>query len=126
MLRQAISHTKPRIPGITKAGRHAQREYTEKKINGAIAPPTDDPLSNSAVAKPRSRFGNHSDTAFVAPGQLADSPSPSRKRNAAKPLKPLARDVKIETSEYHNTERLNPRLVPTRSTSLPQRVWPRL
>src|SRR5215470_9623401 len=124
MLRQAISHTKPRIPGITKAGRHAQREYTEKKINGAIAPPTDDPLSNSAVAKPRSRFGNHSETAFVAPGQLADSPAPSRKRNAAKLKKPLANGVRIDTSEYHSTERVSPRLVPMRSINLPQSVWP--
>ena len=44
----------------------------------------DDPLSNSAVAKARSRFGNHSETALVAAGQLADSPAPSKKRNVAK------------------------------------------
>ena len=44
----------------------------------------DEPLSNRAVASARSRFGNHSETAFVAAGQFADSPAPSRKRNVAK------------------------------------------
>ena len=53
---------------------------------GAIAAPTDDPLSNSATAQPLSRRGNHSETAFVAPGQLAASPAPSRKRNAGERL----------------------------------------
>jgi len=49
-----------------------------------MAPPMDEPLSNSAVASARSRFGNHSETALVAPGQLADSAIPSRVRNVAK------------------------------------------
>ena len=35
-----------------------------------MAPPIDEPLSNRAVAKLRSRLGNHSETALVAPGQL--------------------------------------------------------
>src|SRR5213079_424328 len=38
-------------------------------MNGAIAPPTEDPLSKKAVAKARSCLGNHSETAFVAAGQ---------------------------------------------------------
>ena len=42
-----------------------------------MPPPIDEPLSKRAVAKPRSRLGNHSETAFVAPGQLPDSPVPS-------------------------------------------------
>ena len=57
---------------------------------GASAPPIDDPLSKSATAHPLSRRGNHSETAFVAPGQFADSPSPRRKRQAAKLRKPPA------------------------------------
>src|SRR5215472_16194710 len=71
--RQTISQSKPSNPGSTNAGRHPQRKYTGNTRNGATALPIDDPLSNSAVANPRSRFGNHSETAFVAPGQLADS-----------------------------------------------------
>ena len=53
-------------------------------MKGEIAPPSEDPLSKIAVASPRSRLGNHSDTALVAAGQLADSPAPSRKRNPEK------------------------------------------
>ena len=64
-----------------------------------MAPPIDEPLSNSATAHPLSRFGNHSETALVAPGQLADSPRPSRKRNAAKLRKPVASDVSIAAIE---------------------------
>src|SRR5213593_1818299 len=41
-------------------------------MNGATAPPIEEPLSKRAVANARSRFGNHSETAFVAAGQLAD------------------------------------------------------
>src|SRR5215470_19043867 len=91
---------------------------------GAIAPPIDEPLSNNAVANPRSPFGNHSDTALVAPGQLADSPAARRKRIITKPLNPRTNGVAIETTEYQKTERLSPRLVPTRSISLPHIVWP--
>ena len=52
----------------------------------AIAPPTEEPLSKNAVASPRSRFGNHSETALVAAGQFPDSPAPRRKRKVAKLL----------------------------------------
>ena len=60
---------------------------------GAMAPPIEDPLSKSATAHPLSRRGNHSATALVAPGQFADSASPSRNRNAAKLRSPVASDV---------------------------------
>src|ERR1700746_2671802 len=91
---------------------------------GAMAPPIEEPLSNSALAKARSCLGNHSDTALVAPGQLADSPAPSRNRKAAKLRKPVASEVAIEINEYHKTEMLSPRRVPTRSMNLPHAVWP--
>src|SRR6267143_2817366 len=91
---------------------------------GATAPPIEDPLSKMAVASPRSRFGNHSETALLAPGQLADSPAPSRKRKKAKLKRPLAREVKRETVEYQMTLRVRPRRVPTRSISRPHRVCP--
>jgi hypothetical protein len=66
---------------------------------GAIAPPMDEPLSKRDTAQPRSCLGNHSDTALVAAGQLADSPSPSRNRKMAKLRKPLASDVSIAMIE---------------------------
>ena len=80
-----------------------------------MAPPTEEPLSYNAAASPRSRFGNHSETALLAPGQFADSPAPSRKRKAAKLAMPLASDVSNETIEYHVTLIVRPRRVPTRS-----------
>jgi hypothetical protein len=68
-------------------------------MNGATAPPIEDPESNSATAQPLSLRGNHSETALVAPGQLADSPSPSRNRNIARLRKPVASEVAIAATE---------------------------
>ena len=73
--------------------------YSESTSNGAMAAPTDEPLSNSATAQPLSRRGNHSDTALVAPGQFAASPSPSRKRKPQKLRRPMANDVSIAATE---------------------------
>src|SRR2546427_13165094 len=78
-------------------------------------------LSNSATAKARSRLGNHSDTALVAAGQFADSPTPSRNRNAQKLRRPPAREVNMATAEYQSTENVSPRRVPTWSISRPHR-----
>src|SRR5579864_317868 len=106
------------------AGRQPQRKKIGRIIKGATAPPIDEPLSNNAVARPRSVLGNHSETALVAAGQLADSPAPSKKRNPAKPAKPRANAVDMDTTEYHATLRLKPRRVPIRSIRRPKTVWP--
>ena len=74
--------------------------------------------------KPRSCFGNHSETALVAPGQLPDSPSPRKKRNPMNEYRPRASGVRTETIEYHKTVSVSPRFVPMRSISLPLRVCP--
>src|SRR5258707_8866569 len=98
---------------MTNAGRQVPNdEYSQITSTGAIAPPTAEPLSKIATARPRSDFGNHSDTAFVAPGQLAASPAPSRNRNAAKLFSPTAADVAIATTEYQSTPSDKPRRVP--------------
>src|SRR5260370_42694297 len=124
ILRQTTSHKNPNSPGIAKATRHPKRKYNGKIRNGAMAPPTDEPLSYNAAASPRSRSGNHSETALQAPGQLADSPAPSRKRNRAKLEMPLASEVKRETIEYQVTLMVSPRRVPTRSISRPHTPCP--
>src|SRR4051794_7877903 len=93
-------------------------------IKGAIAPPIDEPLSKNAVARARSFFGNHSETALVAAGQFADSPSPSRNRNARKVVKPCAAEVTTETIEYQRTVKVSPRLVPIRSRRRPNVACP--
>src|ERR1700732_602278 len=115
---------KPSSPGTTNAGRHPHRKKIPNTMKVATAPPMDDPLSNSAVANPRSCFGNHSETALVAAGQFADSAAPKRKRNDKKLRKPFARGVRRETSEYEMTVIVSPRLVPIRSISLPNTVCP--
>src|SRR3954471_6360660 len=84
----------------------------------------DDPLSNRATAHPDSRRGNHSETAFVAPGQLPLSPRPSANLNPAKLASPVARDVAIAAIEYQRTEMLRPVRVPSRSMVRPAIVWP--
>src|SRR6185503_5194579 len=95
-MRQAISHKNPSVPVIMNVGPQPPKYlYKPMTSNGAMAPPIDEPLSNRATAQPRSRFGNHSETALVAAGQFADSPAPSRKRKAAKLRKPIASEVSI-------------------------------
>ena len=73
----------------TKAGRQppkcADEEQHQRRGHAA---PIEDPLSKSATAQPRSRRGNHSETAFVAAGQFAASPAPSRKRKPQKLRRP--------------------------------------
>ena len=93
-------------------------------IQGASAPPIEDPLSKRATAHPDSRRGNHSETALVAPGQLPASPRPSANRNPAKLRSPEASDVAIAATEYHSTARLRPARVPRRSIARPAIVWP--
>ena len=89
-----------------------------------MAPPSELPLSNSAVANARSWRGNHSATTLVAAGQLPDSPAPRRNRNPAKLQKPEASEVSIDTSEYQATVSVRPRREPMRSISRPQADWP--
>src|ERR1022692_2041454 len=89
-----------------------------------MAAPTEEPLSNTATAKARSRLGNQSATALVAAGQFAASPAPSRKRKKQKLRSPPASDVSAAAAEYHSTERVRPRRVPTWSMSLPHTLWP--
>src|SRR5271154_663702 len=109
---------------MTNAGRQLPKdEYIQMTITGAIAPPTADPLSKIATASPRSDFGNHSETAFVAPGQLPPSPAPSRNRNIAKLRRPTAAAVAIATSEYHSTASDSPLRVPNLSSSRPDTNW---
>ena len=84
-----------------------------------MAAPKDDPLSKRATAHPRSRRGNHSATAFVAPGQFAASPTPSRKRSPQKLRSPTASDVSMAATEYQRTPRVRPLRVPKRSRSRP-------
>src|SRR5215469_2320482 len=98
---------------MTNAGRQVPSVvYSQITSSGAIAPPTAEPLSKMATARPRSDLGNHSETALVAPGQFAASPAPKRNRKKAKLFRPAAAAVAMATSEYHKTASDNPRRVP--------------
>src|SRR6185503_17093550 len=124
-MRQAISHKNPSMPVMMNVGPQPPKYlYKPMTSNGAMAPPMDEPLSNRATAQPRSRFGNHSDTAFVAAGQLADSPARSRKRKKAKLRRPPAKEVNIAAIEYQITVIVKPVRVPTRSINRPEIVCP--
>src|SRR6266511_3270794 len=110
---------------MTKAGRQPPKYlYNPMTRSGAIAPPIEEPLSKRATAQPRSLFGNHSETAFVAAGQLADSPAPSKKRKKAKLRKPTANEVNIAATEYQMTVMVKPLRVPIRSMNRPEIVCP--
>src|SRR5947207_15964248 len=99
---------------MMKAGRQPPKYlYRPTTSSGAIAPPIEEPLSKRATAQPRSRFGNHSETALVAAGQFADSPAPSRKRKKAKLFSPTAKEVSIAAIEYQITVTVSPLRVPT-------------
>src|ERR1041385_601201 len=124
-MRQTPSHRNPSVPMIMNAGRQPPK-YLYRPITsiGAIAPPIEEPLSNRATAQPRSFLGNHSATALVAAGQLADSPAPSRKRKKAKLRSPPASDVSMAAIEYQITVIVRPLRVPIRSIKRPARVCP--
>src|SRR5437899_13019278 len=93
-------HRNPSAPVTMNAGRQLpERRYTQNTMNGASAAPTEEPLSKSATAHPLSRRGNHSATALVAPGQLADSPAPSRNRKPAKLRNPIASEDSMAAAE---------------------------
>src|SRR5277367_969319 len=109
---------------MTNAGRQLPNdEYSQMTIRGAIEPPTADPLSKIATASPRSDFGNHSETAFVAPGQFPPSPAPNMNRKSAKLRSPTAVAVAIATSEYHSTANESPFRVPSLSNNRPETNW---
>src|SRR5678816_2217714 len=102
---------------MMKAGRQPPKYlYRPITSKGAMAPPIEEPLSKRATAQPRSFLGNHSATALVAAGQLADSPAPSRNRKAKKLRSPTASDVNIAASEYQITVIVKPRRVPNLSS----------
>jgi hypothetical protein len=110
---------------MRKAGRQPAKVATNKGTSPtAMAAPNDDPLSNSATAQPRSRRGNHSATALVAPGQFAASPAPRRNRSAQKLRSPVAKEVAIAASEYQSTPIDKPLRVPQRSSQRPVTACP--
>src|SRR5579862_6115532 len=94
----------------------------ENTRNGAMALPTEEPLSYKATARPRSDLGNHSETVLAAPGQLAASPVPRRNRKNMKLLSPAAAEVMAAASEYQLTVSSSPRRVPSQSSRRPATV----
>ena len=108
---------------MTNAGRQLPNElYSQITITGAIAPPTADPLSKIATAMPRSDSGNHSDTAFVAPGQFAASPAPSR-IGTPQTLQAGRHRSGHRHHRIPGTANDSPRWVPSRSSSRPDTAW---
>src|SRR5260370_42448419 len=111
----------PRIPENAKAERQPNWIAIHGMQRAASAPPTLDPLSKMATARPRSRGGKHSATALLAPGQLKPSPIPSRNRSAPNEDTELAKLGMKLTSGHQKTPIQRPRRVPTISRKMPPR-----
>src|SRR5438067_13387205 len=71
------------------------------------------------VASARSFFGNHSATALIAPGKLADSPSPKSARAAENPAVVRAKAWPIGGTLRAKTATANPRRTHSRSSHHP-------
>ena len=70
---------------MTKAQRQPHVSAIQGTSRGATIAPVLVPALKIPVARARSSFGNHSAMALIAPGKLADSPSPSSARAAENP-----------------------------------------
>ena len=89
---------------------------------GATTAPMVAPLLNTAMAKARSRTGNHSATALAAPGQFPASPIPRRNRKAPSCVTLRAAACSIEATVQMPTNSMKPARVPTRSSTFPETV----
>src|SRR5256885_2204283 len=87
--------------------------------SGAMIAPVLVPALKIPAARARSRLGNHSATVLMAPGKLADSPSPSRARAAEKPAVVRAKACPIAATLHATTAMANPRRTPITSSSRP-------
>src|ERR1700687_5254242 len=110
-----MSHARPRTPEKANADRQPNWIAIHGMQIAARAPPTLDPLSKMATARPRSCGGKHSATALLAPGQLNPSPMPSRNRRTPNEATELATLVLRLTNDHQITAIERPRRVPTMS-----------
>ena len=70
----------------TNAQRHPSASAIHGTSSAASTTPTLLPALKTPVASARSRFGNHSATAFTPAGKLPDSPMPRRARATLNPV----------------------------------------
>ena len=101
------------------AQRHPHVSAIQGTSSGVTIAPVLVPALKIPAARARSRFGNHSATVLIAPGKLADSPSPSRARAAANPAVVRAKAVLIAARLQATTAIAKPRRTPMRSSSRP-------
>jgi len=116
---QSPSQRNPRPPVATNAQRHPNVNAIQGTTSGVTIAPVLVPALKIPVASARSLFGNHSATALIAPGKLADSPRPSRARAAENPAVVRARAWPIAATLQATTATANPRRTPTRSSHRP-------
>src|SRR5215204_3086111 len=87
--------------------------------SGAAIAPTLLPALKIPVANARSRFGNHSAVALIAPGKFADSPRPSAARAMPNALTERARPALIAARLHATIAHANPLRTPNRSSRRP-------
>jgi len=82
-----------------------------------------EPLSKKAVASPRSRLGNHSETAFVAAGQLR-TPRAQEETEAGEAVEAAGRRCEHRCQGVPGHRQRETATRPEPSMSCPKQVWP--
>src|SRR4051794_26279536 len=90
----------PVIPTAINANCHPYESVSQEITGGERADPTDEPALKIPTPRALCRGANHSETAFVAAGQLPGSPSPSRNRQIPKLHTPVANACSIAASDH--------------------------
>src|SRR6266576_5716902 len=106
-------------PVAMKAQRQPHVSAIQGTSSGVMIAPVLVPALKTPVASARSSLGNHSATVLIAPGKLADSPSPSRARAAENAAVVRANACPIAARLHTTTAVAKPRRTPTRSSHRP-------
>src|SRR5262245_43452970 len=100
---QAANQTKPKLPTAAKDHRQPTTDESPSTITGATSAPMLVPLVNTPLPIARSFGGRARETIRSAPGQFADSATPSNVRNAIRLANPPANPVAPATSDHKTT-----------------------
>ncbi len=98
--------------------------YRKATSGGAMIEPTEAPAPKMPWPSARSRTGNHSAIALVAPGQLPASPTPSKARNRANDRALRATKCRPIDTDHTTIDSRKPMRVPSASKILPNSDWP--
>src|ERR1700682_431513 len=116
---QSRSQRRPRPPVATNAHCHPHRRAIHGTTSGVRMAPVFVPALKIPVASARSLWGNHSATALMEPGKMADSLTPSIARANENPAAVLANAWPIAAILHATTAVAKPRRTPLQSITRP-------